>query len=154
MYTRRNPGVPAKRRDPKSKQTFPPQGPHGAPLKIHRGEDSQQRRRCCPFVAIERVLFPISRFLLGDTPSHPSTPLLFRIRGYTPLLAPGLWDFMRAKAVYAPWISSDLLFSSYFNGNGCRTSTRGASRSNKRRHVDSERIVARFERGYECNNST
>lgn len=66
----------------------------------------------------------------GDTPSYPSTPLLFRIRGYTPPLAPGLWDFMRAKAVYAPWIFSDLLFSSYFNGNGCRMSTREASRSN------------------------
>lgn len=106
----------------------PPQGPYSAPLKIHRR--LQQRRRCCPFVAIERVLFTVSRFLLGVTPSYLSTPLLFRIRSYTSPLAPGLWDFMRAKAVYAPWISSDLLFSSYSNGNGCRTSTREASRSN------------------------
>lgn len=46
----------------------PPQGPYGAPLKIHRR--LQQRRRCCPFVAIERVFFAVSRFLLRDTPSY------------------------------------------------------------------------------------
>lgn len=108
---------------------LPHEGPMVPLLKIHRR--LQQRRRCCPFVAIERVLFAISRFLLRDTPSYLSTPLLFRIRSYMPSLAPGLWDFMRAKAVYAPWISSDLLFSSCSYGcSGCRTSTREASRSN------------------------
>lgn len=119
VCTRRNSG---KKTRSEVQTNVPPRGPYGAPLKIHRR--LQQRRRCCPFVAIERV----SRFLLRDILSYLSTPLLFRIRGYMPPLAPGLWDFMRAKAVYAPWIFPDLLFSSYFNGNGCRT--REASRSN------------------------
>jgi len=122
-----------------------PWGPYDAPLKIHHR--LQQRRRCCPFVAIERVLFTVSRFLLRDTPSYLTTPLLFRIRSYILPLALRLWDFMRAKAVYAPWISSDLLFSSCSNGNGCHTSTCNAS----------EVIMSRFrsfKRGCKCNNST
>lgn len=97
-------------------------------------EDSPQATTTSALLPFRRHrTSPLRRLSLssrGDTPSYLSTPLLFRTRSYMPPLAPRLWDFMRAKAVYAPWISSDLLFSSCSNGNGCRTSTRAASESN------------------------
>lgn len=79
IYTRRNSEVPAKRRDPNFKQTSLPSLPIGAlwcPIE-DSPQAEQQCRRCCPFVAIERVLLVVSRFLLGDTPSYLSTPLLY-----------------------------------------------------------------------------
>lgn len=106
-----------------------PQGPYGAPLKIHRSEDSQQRRRCCPFVAIERVLFPDSRFLLGNTPSCLSTPLLFRIRKLHAAARPGVMRFYESQSGL---LTLDLLRSAFLFvfQRQWLPSTREASRSN------------------------
>lgn len=65
--------------------------------------------------------------IVSIDPSSISNP-----RQHIAAFAPGLWDFMRAKAVYcARWITYDLLFFSSPDCNGwSRKGTRAAWRSN------------------------
>lgn len=61
---------------------------------------------------------------------------------HTAALAPGLWDFMRAKAVYcARWISYDLLFFSSLDCNGW--STHAGWRSN---NIDTRLLKSSFKK--------
>jgi len=138
VYTRRNPDEKTRS---KIQTNAPPWGSYGAPLKIHRR--LQQRRHCCPFVVIERVLFAVSRFLSID-PSSISNPKLH---------AAARPEVMRFYESQSGLRALDLLRSAFlfmFQRQWLPHSTSKASRSNNVT-VDSE---ARFERECECNNST
>lgn len=95
----------------------------GALLKIHRR--LQQRRRCCPFVDIERDLSYISGFLFGDVSSYLSTLLLFRIWSYTLPLSPRGYEILwEPKRFTARAGSSTICFSFHLPLQRSRKSTR------------------------------
>lgn len=120
VHARPSARVPAKRRDPKSKQTSPIAGAPWCPI-----EDSPQLTTtsdaACPFVAIERACLSLSllRHWLSsftDTPSCLSTPLsIFETEATRrPRSCPGVMRFYESKSgLRALDLFSDpLLFSS------------------------------------------